>query len=99
MKYKIPMVWYGPAIFHKGTKVPVLGSQTDLFKTLMVQLRDSASAPVYSHSLFAPLVHPFAFYSFRNGSVFLQDGIRSEVVYPATNQGLVSAMGIQPFLQ
>lgn len=90
LKYKIPMVWFGPALSVKALKVPVLGSQTDLFKTILTQLHDSASAPAHSHNLLAKPEHPFAFYSFRNGSVFLQDGTRNDVLDPATAAGSAS---------
>ncbi len=90
MKYKIPMVWYGPALTRKGMKVPVLGSQTDLFKTIMTQLHDSASAPSHSHNLLSQPLHPFAFYSFRSGSVFLQDSKRNAVLDPSTVSGPAS---------
>jgi phosphoglycerol transferase MdoB-like AlkP superfamily enzyme len=90
MKYKIPMVWYGPALTRKGMKVPVLGSQTDLFKTIMTQLHDSASAPRHSHNLMGQQPHPFAFYSFRYGSVFLQDGKRNELLDPSSVSGPAS---------
>ena len=90
LKYKIPMVWYGPAVSCKGMKVNVLGSQTDLFKTMMTQLHDSASAPAHSHNLFANPPHPFAFYSFRNGSVILQDGKLNQVLDPSTSAGPAS---------
>ncbi len=73
MKYKIPMVWYGPALFKKGIQIPDLGSQTDLFKTLLVQLGDTNQVLPFSRNLLSQSAQNFAFYSFRNGSVFVED--------------------------
>lgn len=73
MKYKIPMVWFGPALAEKGNEIPVLGSQTDLFKTLLVQLGDTSLVLPFSRNLLSQSAQNFAFYSFRNGSVFIED--------------------------
>ena len=90
MKFKIPMVWYGPALAKKGIQIPVLGSQTDLFKTLMVQLGDSVHFPETSNDLLSSPVSPFAFYSFRNGSVFLQGNKQNQVLDPEGATGSAS---------
>lgn len=73
LKYKIPMVWFGPALVENRNQIHVLGSQTDLFRTLLVQLGDSSQDLPFSRNLLSQSARNFAFYSFRNGSVFIHD--------------------------
>jgi len=70
-KYHIPMVWFGPAVAKEGLSISDLGSQTDFSTTLLHQLGDTSTKIPFSRDLFSRLKSPFAFFSFRNGSVFL----------------------------
>lgn len=73
-KYRIPMIWFGPALKKNGT-IDRMGSQTDLFSTLCRQLGDSTGLPYFSRNLLSDDPRDFAFYSFRNGSCLLdKDG-------------------------
>lgn len=73
-KYRIPMAWFGPALKQegKGLVVNQLGSQTDLYQTLLAQLTGQWKDLPFSANLLQKQKQPHAFFSFRNGSVFLR---------------------------
>lgn len=70
-KYRIPMVWFGPALGEHRCKVEKLGNQTDLFTSLCWQMGDSSSLPPLSKNLLSNESKDFAMYAYRNGCSLL----------------------------
>jgi phosphoglycerol transferase MdoB-like AlkP superfamily enzyme len=70
-KFKIPMLWFGPALKEKGI-ISRMGNQTDLFTTLCRQLGDSSAMPPFSKNLLSENSRDFAFYAFRNGCALIR---------------------------
>lgn len=81
-KFRIPMVWAGPALLRSG-EVPATGGQTDLAKTLRRQLGDSTVSLPFSRNLFAPSPVWATSFAFRNGFTLLGPGGSSLIFDPA----------------
>ena len=74
-KYRIPMVWFGPALNQSGI-VSKVGNQTDLFSTLCRQLGDTMALPAFSKNMFSDGSKNFAYFAFREGSgLILKDSL------------------------
>jgi phosphoglycerol transferase MdoB-like AlkP superfamily enzyme len=69
-KFRIPMLWFGPALGKKGL-IEKKGNQTDLLATLSHQLGDSSRLPAFSKNLLSDKSLNFAFFAFRNGCSFI----------------------------
>lgn len=79
-KYRIPMAWFGPALQEKGLEIDQLGSQTDLYQTLLVQISGQYKDLPFSLNLLQKQNQPHAFFSFRNGSVFLRSDRMDSII-------------------
>jgi phosphoglycerol transferase MdoB-like AlkP superfamily enzyme len=73
-KFRIPMVWFGPALKKSGL-ISRMGNQTDLFATLCQQLNDHQKLPAFSKNLLSDGSRDFAFFAFREGCSFLRPSI------------------------
>ncbi len=62
-RYKIPMIFYGPALAQTGVKVDVVGSQIDLAATLLAQLGLPHSDFAFSKDMLNPANPHFAFFT------------------------------------
>ena len=89
-KFHIPMVWGGPALSLSSAVVETFGNQTDLQSTLLAQLGISNSGLPFSKNLLAREISDFAFFSFRNGSVFLQPSGSTSVTDPIPSRNAAS---------
>jgi len=73
--YHIPMLWWGGAIREefKGTNVSKVGSQSDVAKTLLVQLNEPTEDFRFSKDLFNPTSASFAFFEHHYGYGWITD--------------------------
>ena len=62
-RYKIPMIFYGPALAQTGVKVEAVGSQIDLAATLLSQLGLSHQEFAFSKDMLNPANPHFAFFT------------------------------------
>ncbi len=74
--YKIPMLWLGGAL-KKPLVVDKICSQTDIAKSLLLQLDRDASMFKYSKNVFNNSSKSFAFYTFNSGFGFVNDSLTS----------------------
>lgn len=98
MAFRVIFLTYHSLVFSRfpiGEKLQVLwhGAYMDASMAgyaSMIPFLDSSSAPAHSHNLLSQPPHSFAFYSFRYGNVFLQDGKRNELLDPSVVSGPAS---------
>jgi phosphoglycerol transferase MdoB-like AlkP superfamily enzyme len=95
-KFKIPMLWFGPALQQKG-EVQKLGNQTDLFSTLCRQLGDSVQLPPFSKNLLSDKSQEFAFFAFRNGCAFLNASSRTSTFDEKVENNAAGLFRMQAF--
>jgi phosphoglycerol transferase MdoB-like AlkP superfamily enzyme len=81
-KFHIPMVWGGPALRPGRNQIETFGNQTDFQATLRAQLGLGNEKVPFSKDLLAQGTSDFAFFSFRNGSVFIQPSGTTSVTDP-----------------
>ena len=62
-RYKIPMIFYGPALARTGVKIDVVGSQIDLAATLLGQLGIDHSDFTFSKDMLNPANPHFGFFT------------------------------------
>jgi phosphoglycerol transferase MdoB-like AlkP superfamily enzyme len=62
-RYKIPMIFYGPALARTGVKIDVVGSQIDLAATLLGQLGIDHSDFAFSKDMLNPANPHFGFFT------------------------------------
>lgn len=74
-KYHIPMLWLG-GVIEKDTVIAKYGSQTDLAKTLLGQMKIPGNEFIFSKDLLSESSESFAFYDYNNGFGFLTDSLR-----------------------
>lgn len=86
-KFHIPLIFSGGALKEKGI-VPIIGSQTDIVKTVLDQLGISGDKFPWSKDLLDSSARPFAFYCFNNGFGFVEpkgivtvDNVSRKVIY------------------
>jgi phosphoglycerol transferase MdoB-like AlkP superfamily enzyme len=72
-KFKIPMFWLGEVLLFNDSVVSKTASQTDLAKTLLMQLNINAKEFIYSNNIFSQKKNGFAFYAYNNGLGFITD--------------------------
>jgi phosphoglycerol transferase MdoB-like AlkP superfamily enzyme len=72
-KFHIPLIFSGGALKLKGT-INTIGSQTDIAKTLLDQLKLPAQNFQWSKDLLDSSARQFAFYNFNNGFGFVTPG-------------------------
>lgn len=73
-EFAIPMLWVGGALTKKDTVISMIGSQTDLARTLLDQLDIDSREFHFSKNLADTASLPFAYYAFQNGFGFLTPG-------------------------
>ena len=83
-KFRIPMLWFGPALEKKGL-ITKTGNQTDLLSTLSHQLGESSQLPAFSKNLLSDKSLNFAFFAFRNGCAFIGDDGRASPSFDETS--------------
>ena len=62
-RYKIPLIFYGPALARTGVKIDVVGSQIDLAATLLGQLGIDHSDFTFSKDMLNPANPHFGFFT------------------------------------
>jgi phosphoglycerol transferase MdoB-like AlkP superfamily enzyme len=72
--FKIPMLWLGGAVAHKGDSVTKIVSQIDLATTLAAQTVGQPNLFPFSKNIFDSTAKSWAFFSFNNGFGFMQPG-------------------------
>lgn len=66
-RFKIPMLWLGGALTKSDTVIRTFAGQTDIAKTVLAQLKTSATEFKFSKNIVSKNVRPFATYIFHNG--------------------------------
>ena len=68
VKYHIPMIWIGGALNVRDTIIHTYGSQQDIARTLLEQLKIKKTTGFpFSHNIISNSTYPFAFFAFNNG--------------------------------
>ncbi len=72
---RIPLLFCGPAIdsLYRGMKMDFIASQTDLAATLLAQLNIESKDFIYSKNLFNPFAKRHAYYSYEQGTAWIED--------------------------
>ena len=79
VKYHIPMIWLGGALNVKDTIIHTLGSQQDIARTLLEQIKIKKEGFPFSHNILSNSTTHFAFFTFNNGFGYITD--KTTLVY------------------
>jgi phosphoglycerol transferase MdoB-like AlkP superfamily enzyme len=79
VKYHIPMIWIGGALNVRDTVIHTYGSQQDIARTLLEQLKIKSDGFTFSHNILSASTNHFAFFTFNNGFGYLTNS--STLVY------------------
>jgi phosphoglycerol transferase MdoB-like AlkP superfamily enzyme len=92
-RYHIPMLWLGGALAVRDTVIHRIGSQTDLARTLLDQLRFASDDYRWGRDLFATGTGgaSFAFFSYLDGFGFVDQ--RGRLVYDAIGRRVTQRAG------
>lgn len=100
-KFRIPLIFYGDVLKDnfKGQRNETIGSQTDIAKTLLTQLKINSNDFNWSKDLLNPKAKNFAFYSFDGGfgwinenGKFTFDNIGEKLLYTDFPVGLAPSI-------
>ncbi len=96
-KFQIPMIWLGGALSVKDTVLTKYASQTDIAKTLLVQMNVSARNFEYSNNIFAQDFEGYAFYAFNNGFGFVEKN--TKLIFDNNNGKYILSESVSDSLQ
>ena len=72
-RFKIPLLWLGGALSKTDTIIHTTGNQTDISKTILMQIGLEVEAYQFSQNLLSDKLLGFTSYQFNNGFGFIKD--------------------------